>query len=254
MLAYDYSRVTEVPGREASAEQLAHLYFRYRFASELCGGKDVLEVACGPGQGLGYLARKTRRVVGGDYTESLIRLAYQRYKQTIPLLRLDAHVLPFRDNSFDVVILFEAIYYLRDVERFIEESRRILRSGGILLLCSANKECLGFNPSPFSISYISASDLRLLLMRKAFDVELFAAFPVPPCLRRNSRRFARWLANTMRLDPVAKAFVKRLLFGKPLPFPAEVTDTMADAASLVPLVGDSAVADYQVLYAIGRLQ
>ena len=36
-------------------------------AARLASGKDVLEVACGPGIGLGYLQRRAARVVGGDY-------------------------------------------------------------------------------------------------------------------------------------------------------------------------------------------
>jgi 2-polyprenyl-3-methyl-5-hydroxy-6-metoxy-1,4-benzoquinol methylase len=66
-LATDYCTVTELPGSNATKEQLARLYHRYHFAAGFCEGKDVLEVACGAGQGLGYLARKAKSVVGGDY-------------------------------------------------------------------------------------------------------------------------------------------------------------------------------------------
>lgn len=66
---YEYGDVTETPDTKASSEQLTRLYTRYRFASEFCKDKDVLEVACGAGLGLGYLARFAKRVVGGDYDE-----------------------------------------------------------------------------------------------------------------------------------------------------------------------------------------
>jgi len=61
-MAIDYTTVTEMPGLKASREQLAMLYTRYAFAAKFCDGKDVLEVGCGAGQGLGYLATKARKV------------------------------------------------------------------------------------------------------------------------------------------------------------------------------------------------
>jgi ubiquinone/menaquinone biosynthesis C-methylase UbiE len=107
----DYEQVTEIPGLGATREQMSMLYTRYRTAAAFCEGKDVLQVACGAGQGLGYLAAKACRVVGGDYTARLLNLARSHYRDRIPLVRLDAHKLPFRDQTFEVVILYEAIYY-----------------------------------------------------------------------------------------------------------------------------------------------
>ncbi len=96
------------------------LHTRYHYAAGLCQGKDVLEVRCGSGAGLGYLARRARSVVGGEYTESLLSRALLHYRGRIPLVWLDAHALPFREASFDAVILFEAIYYLGRPEDFLE--------------------------------------------------------------------------------------------------------------------------------------
>ena len=62
-----YTTVTELPGSGATSEQLAMLYARYALAAGFSRGKDVVEVACGPGIGLGYLARWARRVVGGEF-------------------------------------------------------------------------------------------------------------------------------------------------------------------------------------------
>ena len=69
----DYTTVTEIPRGRVTREQLTRMCTRYYFASKFCEGKDVLEVGCGAGQGLGYLARKARRVVGGDCTENMAK-------------------------------------------------------------------------------------------------------------------------------------------------------------------------------------
>ncbi|MEK7217323.1 MAG: class I SAM-dependent methyltransferase [Chloroflexota bacterium] len=136
MKTADFSNVTEVPGARASREQAAMLYTRYAFAARLCRGKEILEVACGSGMGLGFLARTAKRVVGGDCTQGLLRQARKHYGARIPLVRLDAHGLPFRDSSFDAIILYEAIYYLADPSLFLQECRRVLREGGSLIVCS----------------------------------------------------------------------------------------------------------------------
>lgn len=249
-----YLSVTERPATGATGEQIVMLYTRYHFAAEMAEGRDVLEVGCGPGMGLGFLAAKAKRVTGGDYDGRLLEIGRRHYGSRVRLTRLDAHALPFRNRTFDLVVLFEAVYYLREVDRFLGEVRRVLRTDGALLICSANKERPGFCPSPLSTSYFSAAELRQLLTRQGFTVEVFAGFPVAPGLRRNSRRAARWLADVIGLNPIAKAFVKRCLFGRPLPFPAEVTEGMANPVPLVPIVRESIVTDYQVLYAIGRVQ
>jgi 2-polyprenyl-3-methyl-5-hydroxy-6-metoxy-1,4-benzoquinol methylase len=78
-MGIDYSSVTEVPGNKVTQDQIDRMFHRYHFASNFCEGKEVLEVACGAGQGLGYLALKAKRVVGGDCTEELVRLAKDHY-------------------------------------------------------------------------------------------------------------------------------------------------------------------------------
>jgi ubiquinone/menaquinone biosynthesis C-methylase UbiE len=253
-MSQGYLAVTEVPGASATAQQLAMLQTRYRLMTEMAKGRDVLELACGPGMGLGLVAELANRLVGGDYDHCLLGMARAHYGDRIPLLRLDAHVLPFASASFDVVVLFEAIYYLQSVDRFLEEARRVLRVGGTLLLCTANKERPGFRPSPFSAAYYSAAELRGLLSRHGFEADVYAAFPVGPALRRSGRSAARWLADAVGLGPNAKRALKRILFGERLSFPAEATEAMAEAVPLVPLTDGSTVADFQVLYSIGRLR
>ena len=229
---------------------------RYRTAKPFCKGKTVLEVACGSGQGLGYLAREARLVVGGDYTESLLGLAAAHYGGRIPLVRLDAHDLPFKDEVFDVVILYEAIYYLQDAERFFLESRRVLRPGGYLLLSTVNREWPGFIPSPYSVNYLTAGELYKMLARYGFSPELFAGFPVTiGSARDRVISWMRQIAALLNLAPRTmrgRAVLKRLIFGRLVPIPPEVTDEMADFNVLVPINYNSSISNYKVIYAVGR--
>lgn len=91
----DFSSVTETNEAGLTRHAFAMNCHRYRFALDYCGGKDVLEVACGSGQGLGYLARQARNIVGGDFTENLVNRAFF-YGKLIPLPpELQEHSAPF---------------------------------------------------------------------------------------------------------------------------------------------------------------
>jgi ubiquinone/menaquinone biosynthesis C-methylase UbiE len=153
------------------------MYTRYRFAADFCRDKEVLEVACGSGQGLGYLARYAKKIVGGDCDDNILKYATSYYRNSIEIHKLDAHSLPFEDNSFDVIILYEAIYYLADPNKFIKEAKRILRENGLLIIGAANREWAGFNPSPHSYTYFSANELFSFLTAEGFKAEMFADCP-----------------------------------------------------------------------------
>lgn len=232
------------------------LYARYALAAGFSRGKDVAEVACGPGIGLGYLARYAHRVVGGDLDETLLHSACAHYGDRVPLLRLDAQALPFADRSFDVVILFEALYYLRDPERFLDETRRVLRPGGTLLISTVNKEWPGFNPSPLSHRYLSAPELRALLATRGFTTELYGGFVAQAAAPRDRLvSTARRIAVGLHLIPPTmkgKERLKRLIFGRLSPLPHELDDGMAPPSPLVPLGTDAPASTFKVLYAVGR--
>ncbi len=250
--------MTELPGSEATPEQLVMLYARYRLASRVIAGRDVLEVACGPGVGLGHLARTARVVIGGDYDAALLHHARAHYADRLPLLRLDAHALPFAAGAFDVVILFEALYYLHSPERFVQEARRVLRPAGVLLVSTVNRDWPGFNPSPLSHRYLSGPELVALLGSQGFAVELFGGFAAQADTVLDRVLLAvRRLAVRLNLIPATmkgKARLKRLIYGRLVPLPAELNETATVDVPLVPLSGDGPISAYKVLYAVGRLR
>ena len=255
--AQDFSTVTEQPGNKASAEQLSMILTRYRLAYEVCTGKDVLEAACGPGRALGYLAQKAKSVVGGDFTQSLVDEANRHYDGRIKIVRMDAQAMPWADRSYDVVILYEALYYLSRVDLFFAEARRILRPGGVLLLCTPNCEWPEFNPSPFSQKYYSASQLRRMLEGAGFETEVRAGFKVSnDTPGRKTVAVMRKAAVALGLVPKTmkgKALFKRFFYGRLSELGPEI-DTTVPIENLVSVGGAAPVINYKVLYAIARRQ
>jgi ubiquinone/menaquinone biosynthesis C-methylase UbiE len=122
-----FKDVTEMTGEEISGEQLQRMCNRYYWAGDYARDRDVIEVACGAGAGLGYLASLARSVQGCDIAEEVLEPARRHYGTRIRIDTADAAKLPYADASADVVILFEAIYYLPSADAFIEEVRRVLR-------------------------------------------------------------------------------------------------------------------------------
>ncbi|MBF8267525.1 MAG: putative methyltransferase [Dehalococcoidia bacterium] len=261
-MTVDYSKVTENPGDMVTRRALQMVVTRYSLARQHCQDKDVLEIGCGPGLGLGYLAQGARRVVGGDYTAGMVRTAQRHYRGRFSILRLDAHALPFAGGSFDVAILFEAIYYLADPGKFLDECRRVLRKDGILIVCTVNREWPDFNPSPSSTTYYSAPELLALLTEHGFQTEMFGAFPASTdSLARKVVSLIRRTAVSLHLIPGSmkgKAWLKRLFYGRLTPLPAELSPEAAEGLSgegaLVHISEEAPASQYTVLYALGRLR
>ncbi len=252
----DFLIVTERGGEPVSVAQLERFYQRYIWAGAFCAGKDVLEMACGTGPGLGYLESVSRSLAAGDISTEVVSLAREHYGARVSLQQFDASAAPFPDASFDVVILFEAIYYMPDVSRFFEEARRLLRPSGVLLLATANKDLFDFNPSPFSHRYLNPPELRDILHKHGLGSEFFGGSPV----RVNSSkavlvRALKKAAVSLHLIPRSmkgKRMLKRLFLGQLVTMPSElsVEDAKYDPPTSISAEFPDTI--HQVLYCVAR--
>ena len=98
----------------------------------------VLELGCGTGRLLGQLPRPG---VGVDLSMESLRVARGR---GLAGVAGDAHRLPFRDGSFDVVMAGNASFRYLDYDRAFAECARVLRPGGWLGVHQYSKYC--FSP------------------------------------------------------------------------------------------------------------
>ena len=100
----------------------------------------LLEVGCGNGVAAAFLSQKYGcNVVGIDSSERMIALAAkqaeaERLAYKVEFLVADAVNLPFPDSMFDTIICEAVFSTLIDKEGAAKEFRRVLRSGGKLLI------------------------------------------------------------------------------------------------------------------------
>jgi len=253
-----FVEVTELAGDEVSQEQVDRVCTRYAWALGYASGKDVLEVACGTGPGLGLLKSAARSLVAGDISDPILERARAHYGDRIDIRKLDAHSLPFPDRSLDVVIIFEALYYVPDAERFADECRRVLRPGGVVLVSNANKDLFDFNPSPHSHVYHGVLELGQMFGKRGFSSRFWGDVPVASVsfkqkLLRPVKRAVVAL-NLMPKSMAGKKLLKRLVFGQMQPFPAEIQPAMlAASSSLVSIAGNGPDQKHKVILCEARL-
>lgn len=255
-----FEDLTETTGVPLTEEGAVMLYTRYALAARMSRGRRVLELGCGAGQGLGLLGRSAAWVVGADYSMPLLRTGRHHYSDRFPLVRLSADALPFRGGSFDLVFVFEASYYVPDMNRAFDEIARVLDPAGSVLFVNANPERPDFIRSPHSVHYHSADEFRAGLERRGFDVTIEGAFAVDGNGSWRSRlvggvlRLARRLLESLHLVPRTlrgRAQLKRLIYGRLREVPPELTPGFAAEGRRIPLAGGP-VRGAKVLYVTGR--
>src|SRR5262249_48662341 len=152
----------------------------------------------------------------------------------VPTRVFDAQALPFADGSLDVIIIFEALYYLPEPSAFVAECRRVLRPGGHVMLTNSNKDMPDFNPSPYSQTYHGVVELGRLFNSANFSTAFFGywTYETAPIWQRALVPVKRAIValNLMPKTMDGKKLLKRIVFGKLIPMPVEIAKGMVDYA------------------------
>lgn len=207
---------------------------RYVFAGRYVSGKECLEVGCGVGYGAKALEQSGAKVVtAGDVYEKGVRSAASHYAGgQLRFLVMDAQHLPFRDQSFDVLVSIETIEHLEKPGQFIAECRRLLRPNGTLVLSTPNRRIYEqkdprkespicpFHMSPSHIKEFAEEELRRLLWNEGFQVDaVFGQEFIKKTLAWKARNLALWsmrgLARRVPGGDKALGLLRRSVAGGP---------------------------------------
>jgi len=95
--------------------------------------RRILEVGCGEGVVIGYLAERVpgARVDGVELDATALEHARARCPG-VSLVRGDVCALPVRSRTYDLVVCLEVLEHLQDPGRALQEIRRVSRRGCLL--------------------------------------------------------------------------------------------------------------------------
>lgn len=194
----------------------------YRYAANMLMNKKVLDFGCGLGYGTDILAGKAESVTGVDVSEETINsinsnMVNAVFKK-INILN-ENNNLPFESEYFDGITFFQVIEHLDNPERHIEEFRRILKPGGLLLITTpnGNKRLFPYQ-KPWNHHHVkeySISELTSMLKDKFPYVDVKGIFLARKYNRKENKRvFIRKCMMYPFTNIIIKDSIRRFIIEK----------------------------------------
>jgi SAM-dependent methyltransferase len=172
-------RITELSAERLTPDEMAGKLMesqhrgRYLWAAPLAERRDVLDAGCGTGYGSEILAAAgARRCVGVDLSPDAVEYARASSASGTEFIVGNLEELPFADATFDVATCFEVVEHVADQDVVISELHRVLRTDGLLVLSSPNRDV--YPPgNPNHTHEFIPDELAVALARAFTNVELY---------------------------------------------------------------------------------
>ncbi|KKW44132.1 MAG: Methyltransferase type 11 [Parcubacteria group bacterium GW2011_GWA2_56_21] len=116
----------------------------------------LLDIGCGDGSFVGYSVGRGLSARGVDIGDGV---------------NFESDVLPFEADSFDIATMFSVIEHLRDPANILSEARRVLASGGVLVIITPNLDTTGsrFWDDPTHVHPYNPRSLTRLMEMSGFE-------------------------------------------------------------------------------------
>lgn len=145
------------------------VFMRQLFAYVTAAGEvsgDILEIGCGEGYGIKWLAPKAKRYVALDKHIPVNQKNFEQVEfiQTeVPWLK------EMQSNQFDVVICFQLIEHIQEDNILLSEIFRVLKPGGKLLMTTPNRS-MTLSRNPYHIREYDTIEFRKFICQ-SFEPE-----------------------------------------------------------------------------------
>lgn len=137
---YEQIYYRDIPARRLEIDQEAERL------SELVGGKQVLDLACGTGYWAEVMSLSAAHVVASDLSSGMINQAKEKqYRSKVDFVRADLYHPPFCKKSFDVVTLgFWLSHHPRpDYESLFAPLSSLVKADGLIWMIDNNPPAEG---------------------------------------------------------------------------------------------------------------
>lgn len=105
----------------------------------------MLEIATGPGLLANHIAHAAAEMIATDYSEGMIKEAKKGvYPSNRSFEVADATALPYEDNSFDAVLIANALHVMPEPEKALSEIDHVLKPDGTLIAPNFVEHKTGF--------------------------------------------------------------------------------------------------------------
>lgn len=147
-----HKSVVEDHARRTAADSAAYLLPRIKPTDH------ILDVGCGPGTITADFAALASqgKVIGIDFVESIIQQATEhaasRDLKNVTFQKVDANVLPFEDNTFDIVHCHQVLQHVKNPVAILKEMRRVAKPGGLVAAREADYLTFAWYPEPIKLS------------------------------------------------------------------------------------------------------
>lgn len=106
----------------------------YKEISAAASGKIVLELATGPGMIAKHIAPSAKSVTATDFAPKMIETAKKSsVPENVSFEVADATNLRYQNDSFDLVVIANALHIIPEPEKALAEIDRVLKSNGTLI-------------------------------------------------------------------------------------------------------------------------
>lgn len=118
-------------------------------AKSLPKGKAALDLACGAGRHVIYLAEQEFDVTGADVSVTGLKMTKERLQKRnlrANLVKCDLNHLPYAGGCFDILVCTRAIYHqrLKSIQETLLEIRRVMKRNGVLLIDFLSKNTYNY--------------------------------------------------------------------------------------------------------------
>lgn len=136
---YDYKKIFWEDADRKYEDESDRMAIRRLLPLEM---DEFVDIAGGYGRLAGEYLPRAKSATVFDYSETELEQAKELYGDQLKTKAGDIYSLPFKDDSFDALMMIRATHHFKDMQKVSDELYRVLKPGGVAVIEVANKRTL----------------------------------------------------------------------------------------------------------------